>query len=294
MPELNPVPPSKRLSLNTFIMADTLQNTERWQYMIILRNIHNKHPKACVWGWYMSCFLQFQNIKVLVQDCSNSTANTLEILQSYTEPMIWSVSHLIIAVLYSILCCVGPRYNSTSLYIELVPRIIHIFMHFCVFLLIYISFSLLTLGQSYACPNASEPTLDDMLTQIARFMFNQTSALWIFNMLCYFCSKKIFQNCHTDYILCWWNYYDSNTVKWTCFEPSHYSDVIMGMVASQITGIMTVYLIICSGIDQRRHQSSASLAFVRGIHWWPVNSPHKGPGMRNMFPFDDVIMLLVT
>ena len=40
--------------------------------------------------------------------------------------------------------------------------------------------------------------------------------------------------------------------------------------------------------DQRRHQSSTSLVFVKGIHWWPVNSPHKGPG--KMFPFDDIIM----
>ena len=40
----------------------------------------------------------------------------------------------------------------------------------------------------------------------------------------------------------------------------------------------------------KKHQSSASLAFVRGIHRWPVNSPHKGPVTRNMFPFDDVIM----
>ena len=37
------------------------------------------------------------------------------------------------------------------------------------------------------------------------------------------------------------------------------------------------------GADQRKHQSSASLAFVR----WPVNSPYKGPVARKMFPFDD-------
>ena len=42
--------------------------------------------------------------------------------------------------------------------------------------------------------------------------------------------------------------------------------------------------------DQRKHQSSASLAFVRGIHRWPVNSPHKWPVTRKMFPFDDVIV----
>ena len=52
--------------------------------------------------------------------------------------------------------------------------------------------------------------------------------------------------------------------------------------------------IVCStvdsGADQRKHQSSASLAFVRGTHRSPVNSPHKGPVTRKMFPFDDVII----
>ena len=42
--------------------------------------------------------------------------------------------------------------------------------------------------------------------------------------------------------------------------------------------------------DQMKHQSSASLACLRGIHRWPVNSHHKGPVMQKMFPFDDVIM----
>ena len=45
-----------------------------------------------------------------------------------------------------------------------------------------------------------------------------------------------------------------------------------------------------SSADQRKHQSSASLAFVRGIQRWPVNSPQKGPVTRKMLPFDDVIM----
>ena len=45
-----------------------------------------------------------------------------------------------------------------------------------------------------------------------------------------------------------------------------------------------------SGSDQRKYQSSVSLAFVRGFHRWPVNSPHKGPVTRKIFPFDDVIM----
>ena len=60
---------------------------------------------------------------------------------------------------------------------------------------------------------------------------------------------------------------------------SYYNDVIMRAMASQITSLTTVY--------------SASLAFVRGIRRWPVNSPHKGPVTRKMFPFDDIIMIHV-
>ena len=51
-----------------------------------------------------------------------------------------------------------------------------------------------------------------------------------------------------------------------------------------------VYSTVYSGVDQRKHQSSASLAFVWGIHRGSVNSPHKWPVTRKMFPFDDVIM----
>ena len=51
----------------------------------------------------------------------------------------------------------------------------------------------------------------------------------------------------------------------------------MGAVASQITSLTIVYSTVYSDADQRKHQSSASLAFVRGIHRGPVNSPHKWP-----------------
>ena len=74
------------------------------------------------------------------------------------------------------------------------------------------------------------------------------------------------------------------------YHEAHYSDVIMGAIASQITSLTRVYSIVYSDTDQRKHQSSASLAFVWGIHRWPVNSPHKWPVTRKMFPFDDVIV----
>ena len=70
----------------------------------------------------------------------------------------------------------------------------------------------------------------------------------------------------------------------------HYIDVIMGAMASRITSLTIVYSTVYSGADQRKHQSSASLAFVRGIHRGPVNSPHKWPVTRKMFPFDDATM----
>ena len=71
---------------------------------------------------------------------------------------------------------------------------------------------------------------------------------------------------------------------------SHYGDVIMGTIASQITSLTIVYSTVYSGAYQRKHQSSAPLAFVRVIHRGPVNSPHKWPVTRKMFPFDDVII----
>ena len=70
----------------------------------------------------------------------------------------------------------------------------------------------------------------------------------------------------------------------------HYCDVIMATIASQITSLTIVYSTVYSGADQRKHQSSASLAFAWGIHRGPVYFPHKGPVTRKMFPFDDVIM----
>ena len=80
----------------------------------------------------------------------------------------------------------------------------------------------------------------------------------------------------------------------SCFGSNiamlHYSDVIMSTIRYQIIGVSKVCSTIGSGADQRKHQNSASLAFVRGIHRWPVDSPHKWPVMQKMSPFDDVII----
>ena len=74
----------------------------------------------------------------------------------------------------------------------------------------------------------------------------------------------------------------------TSMMQQHYTDVTMTMMASQITSLTVVYSTVYSDADHRKHQSSVSLAFVWGNSPGPVNSPHKGPVTRKMFPFDDV------
>ena len=84
--------------------------------------------------------------------------------------------------------------------------------------------------------------------------------------------------------------YDLVPNKWQIIIwTNHYSDIIMSMMASQITSIFLVCSTICSG-SKKKNQSSTSLAFLRGIHQWLVDSPHKGLVMQKMFPFDDAII----
>ena len=57
-----------------------------------------------------------------------------------------------------------------------------------------------------------------------------------------------------------------------CCMHLHYIDVVMTTMASQITSLAVVYSSVYLDTDQRKHQSSASLAFVWGIHrdrWIP-------------------------
>ena len=101
-----------------------------------------------------------------------------------------------------------------------------------------------------------------------------------------FLSGQISYHLHREHIYCGYSLYlltDCNanySLQW------HHN----GEMASQITSFPIVYSTVYSGADQRKHQSSESLAFVRGIHRSPVNSPHRGPVTRKRFPFDDVIM----
>ena len=82
-----------------------------------------------------------------------------------------------------------------------------------------------------------------------------------------------------------------NSINLTFCHLFHYNDTITSAMAPQITSLKIVHSTVYSGADQRKHQSSASQAFVWGIHRLPANSPYKGPVMRKMFRFGGVIML---
>ena len=88
---------------------------------------------------------------------------------------------------------------------------------------------------------------------------------------------------------CWWH--GSLPRHSFSTHSTHYNDVIMGAIAPQIISLMIVFSTVYLDTDQIKHQRSASLAFVRGIHRRPVNSTYKWPVTRKMFPFDYVIML---
>ena len=87
-----------------------------------------------------------------------------------------------------------------------------------------------------------------------------------------------------NYVYCW-----SQNSRECCLSPLQWCH--NGHDGVSITSLAIVYSTVYSGTDERKHQSSVSLAFVRGIHRWPVNSPHKWPVTRKVFPFDDVIMV---
>ena len=148
-------------------------------------------------------------------------------------------------------------------------------------------------------------TLKIQISALGQYIFHtRFSDFWLANLYMYTC-WKIFD---VSYILYHGNFWHSDALyalRVFCmgnhrslvvpFRVSnqtvvHYDDVIMSTIASQITSPTIVYSTIYSGADQSKHQSSASLAFVWGIHRGPVNSPHKWPVTRKMFPFDDVIM----
>ena len=80
------------------------------------------------------------------------------------------------------------------------------------------------------------------------------------------------------------------TKRWYLKTINHHSNVMMGAMTSQITGVLIVCSTVCSDADQRDIKAPRHWPLWEEIHRSPVNSPHEGPVMRKMFPFDGVIM----
>ena len=118
-------------------------------------------------------------------------------------------------------------------------------------------------------------------------MRKKVSMSWCHHSMQFICNESVPN-------LCWQHRVHNSSLQvhsyYLVTDSLHYCDAIMGTVASQITSLAILYTTVYPDADQSKHQSSASLAFVWGIHRGPVNSPHKRPVTRKMFPFDDVIM----
>ena len=143
------------------------------------------------------------------------------------------------------------------------------------------------------CPR--EQIVSFLLHYIIRLYWSMTILSWANNM------NRWSNTSHRIGRRQWLRWKLSGLVKilWSVFVPKkhviyksnqHYNDLTMSAMTSQIISLTIVYSSVYSGTDKRKHQSSASLAFVREIHRSPVNFPHKGPVKRKMCPFDDVIM----
>ena len=159
--------------------------------------------------------------------------------------------------------CNAPHGNA-FLSIELISNISQSFLHFgfLIYIYIYIYIYIHIVWNTMCCPQ--------IYLRVCSFPFAGTHSPVYFN------PRQIMDE----------------PIKSTKFN--HYDNVIMSAMSSQITSLAIVYSTVYLGADQRKHQSSASLAFVLGIHRSPVNSPHKGPVTRKMFPFDDVIVSNLT
>ena len=100
-------------------------------------------------------------------------------------------------------------------------------------------------------------------------------------------------NRETDFIILYWcpdeAYAGIHTAVTVSSDTSHYSEVMMIAMSSQITGVMIVWPTVCASIDQRKHQRSALLA-PGGESTSDRWIPHKAPVTRILFSFDDVIM----
>ena len=188
---------------------------------------------------------------------------------------------------------------------------------------IYYSFLSISLQVSVCWETLEQPSTPPrwataMMTSSNRNIFRLTGSLWgEFTVTSEFPSHRpVMQGFDVFFDLCLYKWLSKHSRCWWFETPSrplwrhcndkwnmgvvgtpigasgwwHYNDIIMSAMASQIIRVSSAYSTVCSDVDQRKHQSSASLAFVREIHLWPVNSPPKGSLKREKFPVDGVTM----
>ena len=114
------------------------------------------------------------------------------------------------------------------------------------------------------------------------FFFRRMLLRWM-RWILVMCAKYYpLQYCNT-----WYTIWYPGALFVSCIHgfPTHYCDVIMGAIAYQITSLTIVYSTVYSDANQRKHQSSASLAFVWGIHRGPGSSRTNGLLRGNCFHF---------
>ena len=129
-----------------------------------------------------------------------------------------------------------------------------------------------------------------LITDVSAFMLLMTS-LWHLTMFRYVSRYVLYRDlCIEIWIVSWGTCIVTPLTRGCPYDNLrcslwwHYNDVIMDTMASQITSLPIINSTVYSRLRSKEHQSSASLAFVWGIHHWLVNSPHKGPVTWQMFP----------
>ena len=187
------------------------------------------------------------------------------------------------------LCCFHSKHSSLS-YSQMIINRISVLIKLCSFMTMLVKLPL-------RC--CCHPVWD----RITQIIIECSYCYCIFNVFRVFNSYSLTLACLLIYIIViepgiWLiSCLVINSRKKNMYDYSHmantgryYSDVIMSTMSSKVTGVSVVYSTVCSVLNQIIYQSSASLTFERGIHRWPMISPHKRPVTRKMVSIDDVIM----
>ena len=124
-----------------------------------------------------------------------------------------------------------------------------------------------------------------LIKKFIHFIFHSRRGIW---------KRRLRNGGHFASALLCWSYWEITVcrialcpISQTTYEKkTHYSDVIMSMMASKITSLTIIYATVYSGADEKK----TSTLRVTGLSPVTGQFPAQGPVTRKMFPFDDVIM----